>query len=542
MTARTFFGAARLMCISRLRTGVMPTILCLVTALVLWQGPAHSATAEPGKLGNDSCLGCHGNPAFQIQSVQGKRRPLQVAADQFGKSVHGKRNCVECHTDVTEIPHATGVHSKDSDARAAWRLNMANACGSCHVASLKSYTGTYHGQVNTLGYANTAKCFDCHGGHEIQTVANPQSSMHPDNRLTTCRKCHVDAGQGFVTFEPHGTSQDLLRYPAIWLASRLMLLMIVSAITFFWVHAALWFYREHRERREGKSRSYVKVNELLESKFKGRHFQRFPLIWRIAHLTVVISLILLTLTGMSLLYADAPWAPVVIHWFGGPRNEALVHRIFAVVLTVVFFAQLIYFVLHTVRKRGIFDLFGPDSLAPRLQDLWDIFAMFKWFFHMGPKPVFDRWTYWEKFDYWAPCTAMAFTGIFGLMLWAPAATSALLPGWVFNVATIFHGEGALLTVLFLFTVHFFNNHFRPDKFPLEVVMFTGSMPIEQFRREHRVEFNRLLASGEIDGYLVDAPAPALNRGARMLGFALICLGLLLLAIVLIGVVMAMTGR
>ena len=122
---------------------------------------------------------------------------------------------------------------------------------------------------------------------------------------------------------------------------------------------------------------------------------------------------------------------------------------------------------------------------PRWQDLCDIVAMFKWFFGLGPRPVFDRWTYWEKFDYWAPFWGVAIIGLSGVMLWFPTVTASVLPGWVFNVATIFHGEEALLAALFLFTVHFFNNHFRPDKFPLDIVMFTGAVSLEEFSASTR---------------------------------------------------------
>ena len=76
------------------------------------------------------------------------------------------------------------------------------------------------------------------------------------------------------------------------------------------------------------------------------------------------------------------------------------------------------------------------------------------------------------------------------------------------MATIFHGEEAFLATLFLFTVHFFNNHFRPDKFPLpDMVMFTGAVPLEEFKREHTLEYNGLVATGELKDYLVDVPSP-----------------------------------
>jgi hypothetical protein len=160
--------------------------------------------------------------------------------------------------------------------------------------------------------------------------------------------------------------------------------------------------------------------------------------------------------------------------------------------------------------------------------------MFKWFLGMAPRPVFDRWTYWEKFDYWAPFWGVAIIGGSGAMLWFPTVTASFLPGWVFNVATIFHGEEALLAALFLFTVHFFNNHFRPDKFPLDTVMFTGAVSLEEFSREHTIEYKRLVETGELAKYLVDAPTRPMALGARILGFTLLTFGLILLILVVTG--------
>jgi len=89
-------------------------------------------------------------------------------------------------------------------------------------------------------------------------------------------------------------------------------------------------------------------------------------------------------------------------------------------------------------------------------------------------------------------------------------------------------------VVFLFTVHFFNNHFRPDKFPLDTTMFTGSVPLEHYRHEHRREYDRLVASGELEKYLVDAPSQPMARGSSILGGTLIIIGLTLLTLVLLG--------
>ncbi len=115
-------------------------------------------------------------------------------------------------------------------------------------------------------------------------------------------------------------------------------------------------------------------------------------------------------------------------------------------------------------------------------------------------------------------------------MWVPHLTAQYLPGWAFNVAAIFHGEEAFLAVVFLFTVHFFNNHFRPDKFPLELAMFTGTITIEDLKQDHPLQYQRLLESGELEKHLVDAPSAPMLKASRVLGFTLIVMGLILLTL------------
>jgi cytochrome b subunit of formate dehydrogenase len=182
-----------------------------------------------------------------------------------------------------------------------------------------------------------------------------------------------------------------------------------------------------------------------------------------------------------------------------------------------------------------FRWFGPDSLVPNWKDLHDCIGMFKWFFGKGPRPQFERWAYYEKFDYWAVFWGTNIIGWSGLMLGFPHITARYLPGWVFNVANIVHGEEAFLAAVFLFTVHFFNNHFRPDKLPPpDVVMFTGTQSLDEFRHDHPAQYQRLLASGELQKHLVDAPSRAMTVGSVILGLVLIAIGLTLLVLVGIG--------
>jgi cytochrome b subunit of formate dehydrogenase len=205
-----------------------------------------------------------------------------------------------------------------------------------------------------------------------------------------------------------------------------------------------------------------------------------------------------------------------------------------VIFAGVFLWHLAYVGNYLVRNRKTFRVFGPNSLIPGLQDLRDIIAMFRWFLGLAPRPVFDRWTYWEKFDYWAPFWGVTIIGVSGVLMWVPHITAQYLPGWVFNVATIFHGEEAFLAVVFLFTVHFFNNHFRPDKFPLDIVMFTGTVTLEDLEREHPLQYQRLLESGELERHLVKPPSTTMVTASKVLGFTLIVIGLTLLTLVGIG--------
>jgi cytochrome b subunit of formate dehydrogenase len=357
--------------------------------------------------------------------------------------------------------------------------------------------------------------------------------------MRTCKSCHNGkkglalAPAGYATFEPHARSDDFAHFPQVWLASRTMLGLLLFTFTFFWTHTALWFWREFKDRQQGRPRPRI-LTSVLPAAQERQRVSRFSALWRAAHLVFALSLMLLTLTGMPLFYPEAAWAPPVMQALGGPKVAGWMHRVSAVVMIVVFVWHLLQMAHGLWRQRKTFRWLGPDSLVPNVQDLRDVAAMFRWFVGRGPRPVFERWTYWEKFDYWAPFWGVALLTLSGLLMWFPDLAGAHLPGWVFNVAAVLHGEEAILAVVFLFTVHFFNNHFRPEKFPLETLMFTGSMSLDDFRREHGLQYRRLVASGELGQYMVDEPSAPMALGARWLGFALIAFGLVLLAGVAIG--------
>src|SRR4029079_7177319 len=158
------------------------------------------------------------------------------------------------------------------------------------------------------------------------------------------------------------------------------------------------------------------------------------------------------------------------------------------------------------------------------KDLKDCLGMFRWFIKGGPKPRFDRWTYWEKFDYMAEVGGSGIIGLTGLFLWFPAFFSTYLPGWMFNVATIVHGFEALLAVGFIFTIHFFNAHLRLEKFPVDDVMFTGSLPEEELKQERGEEYDRLVATGELEKLRVPTAPKQYRIAAVIAGIIAMTIG------------------
>jgi len=91
----------------------------------------------------------------------------------------------------------------------------------------------------------------------------------------------------------------------------------------------------------------------------------------------------------------------------------------------------------------------------------------------------------------------------GLTLWFPEFFTKFIPGWILNVTTIIHSDEALLAVGFIFTVHFFNTHLRPEKFPMDIVIFSGRIPLEEFKLDRPDEYKKLVGNGTLETYLSD---------------------------------------
>lgn len=262
------------------------------------------------------------------------------------------------------------------------------------------------------------------------------------------------------------------------------------------------------------------------------HIRRFDRSKRLLHLVVMTSFLGLAATGLPLLFSDARWARVLMAIFGGFRGAGIVHRFFGAALlsAVVYHVTDIVWRAFGKGERGL--LWGPTSMVPQPYDFVQFWQQVKWFVGAGPQPRFDHFTYWEKFDYWAVLWGTSLMGAAGLVLWFPETAARFMPGWMFNVALFVHGAEAALAIGFIFVVHFFNGHLRPGKFPMDIVIFVGSVSDQELKHERAAEYARLAGTGTLERLTVPAPTPADITRGRLIGTAGLSIGLVLVALIL----------
>ena len=239
-----------------------------------------------------------------------------------------------------------------------------------------------------------------------------------------------------------------------------------------------------------------------------QYVQRFTAFPRILHLMVILSFLTLAVTGMTLKFAAQDWAGAVADIFGSFVVLGVLHRICAVITFAYFGLTFILMYNNWIKSgKSIFGfILDPEGLVPSLNDAKELVQTFRWFFGLGPQPRYGRWTYWEKFDFMAVFWGIAVIGGTGLCLWFPEQFTLVIPGYWIYIATIIHSDEALLASGFIFTIHFFNTHLRPEKFPMDPVMFTGTMSLDEFKHERPREYEILEKEGRLEEIMCE-PTP-----------------------------------
>ncbi len=212
-------------------------------------------------------------------------------------------------------------------------------------------------------------------------------------------------------------------------------------------------------------------------------FVRFNLRQRLEHIVLMITFVVLAVTGLVQRFYTVGIAQSIILGLDGIQTTRLIHRGFALIFTlgIVYHFALItfqYFVKHQ-----------KLSMLPTLQDFRDIVTELE--YGLGLKverPRFGRYDYRQKFEYLGLIFGSVIITLSGMVLAFPILVTKLLTGQVVAAAVEIHGWEATLAVLTIVVWHLYEVIFKPGIFPADVSIFTGRISRDRMKEEHYLEY------------------------------------------------------
>ncbi len=220
----------------------------------------------------------------------------------------------------------------------------------------------------------------------------------------------------------------------------------------------------------------------------GDSVVRFDVHQRIQHFLMMSSFIALALTGLPQKFSDLGVSQWWVSTLGGLETVRMIHR--GAGLTML--ADCLYHLAYLSYRIGVQRRLEPLGMIPTLKDLRDVVRSVFYYLGLAPeKPRFGRYSYLEKFDYWAVFWGIAMIGSSGLLLMFAVDAAHVLPGQAISVALTVHSDEALLAVGWIAVVHLFNVHLAPWSFPMNRAIFTGRISAARYAEEHPLEWQRL---------------------------------------------------
>ena len=472
-----------------------------------YQESVHGKAVAAGSEKAAVCTDCHGE--HDILSAADPKSPINKfnvpttcakchndIKQQYVQSIHGQAIargnwqapvCTDCHG-IHTIKAPTNPNSSVAAA------NVKNTCAQCHAGvalsnefgvpgeRVSSYMASYHGLAQQVGSSTVANCASCHGVHNILPSSDPHSTINSANLAKTCGQCHPGANTKFISFKVHSGAVERadVGVKIINLIKRFYVWMIFCVIGGMVLHNLIVWRRKLILSRIGTPRILF----------------RMTLAQRIQHLTLLISFFTLVLTGFALKYPQS-WLAVI---FVNELVRSYIHRIAGVVLIVVSLFHLWYVIAKPEGRRLIKDM------LPDWKDVTDARDAFRFYLGYSDKrPMFGRFTYAEKMEYWALVWGMFVMATTGLMAWFKVAVGQHVPGWWIDAAITIHFYEAVLATLAIIVWHLYGVIFDPDVYPMNWAWFDGKMSIEQYEHEHPLDY---LAIEKAQGSEEEEPEPA----------------------------------
>jgi formate dehydrogenase gamma subunit len=344
----------------------------------------------------------------------------------------------------------------------------------------QSFADSYHGLATQAGSVEVANCASCHGVHDIRPSSDSTSRIAPANLAATCGSCHPGAGENFTRGAVHviatAGNDDIISVVA-----TVYLVLIIVVIGGMFGHNLLDFVRKSR-RKLLQRRGVLPVHEVGH-----RLYLRMSRSERLQHGTMVVSFILLVVTGFALRFPEAWWVAPIRRMSPGVFNlRGVLHRIAGVVLVAVSLYHL-YYVTAVPRGRQLI-----RDLLPTRKDLSDAIGMLR--YNLGrsaDKPAFGRFSYIEKSEYWALVWGTVLMALTGVILWFDNTFLNLLTKLGWDIARTVHYYEAWLATLAILVWHFYFVMFNPDTYPINLAFWTGTLTEEEMQEDHPLELEEI---------------------------------------------------
>ncbi len=479
--------------------------------IAAYEQSVHGSALTNGNANAPNCVDCHGShqmaKGFDPSSKVSKMKIAETCskchgdiAGVFNGSVHGKAvtagvedapTCTDCHGEHTILKH------NDPRSPVAKQNLSAQVCSPCHSSvalstkygiandRFKTFTDSYHGLAIRGGSVEVANCASCHGSHNIKPSSDSTSTISKANLVKTCGRCHPGANQRFTVGAVHVNEKSRTEEPLLYWIATLYILLIVVTIGGMLFHNVIDFVKKSR-------RKLMIRRGLIPHPHAGPGmYVRMTGEERFQHAALLISFTTLVVTGFMLRFPEVWWVRWIRDLGGGVfEARSLTHRIAGVVMLAASLYH-VYYVSFTKRGRELI-----LDMLPRMQDVRDALAMVKYNLGMrNDRPLFDRFSYIEKAEYWALIWGTMVMGATGLIMWFDNTFIGLLTKLGYDVARSIHYYEAWLATLAIIVWHFYFVIFNPDVYPLNVAFWKGTLTEEEMEEDHPLELRKIQNAG-----------------------------------------------
>jgi cytochrome b subunit of formate dehydrogenase len=471
----------------------------------------HGAALQAGKVDAANCVDCHGAHEMNRAMIgEARVNKLNVAATcatchekpagEFGESAHAaalhkgnldSATCTDCH----------GEHDirgrKDPSSPVNEKNVAQQVCANCHGSlrltqkyglptnSFQTFADSYHGLAVRGGAVEVVNCASCHNSHAIKSSSDPTSTINKANLVQTCGQCHPGANTRFAVGKVHVSPEAAAgtdgSNPILYLVATLYIILIVVVVGGMFAHNALDFVKKIRRKLA------IQKGLIEEEHVAHRLYLRMTAHERVQHAVLVISFVLLVVTGFMLRYPEAWWVVAIRNLSAGAFEwRSWIHRVAGVVMLGAG-AWHVGYLAFTAAGRSLF-----RDLLPRWRDVTDPWGVLKYNLGLAAqKPAFGRFSYIEKAEYWALVWGTLLMGATGAILWFENTSMGLFTKLGFDISRTVHFYEAILATLAIIVWHLYFVIFNPDIYPMNLAWLTGRMSEKEMLEEHPLELERL---------------------------------------------------